>query len=175
MGLKEKLTVCMERAVENHEAAGYNLLILRDGEELCYAQAGKADIQSGKPVSRDSIFRLYSQTKPITAAAVMILADRGLIDLLDGVDQYLPGFRNPRVVSPDGSVAPTLRAPWILELLTMTAGLCYPDVDAAGQYAAKVFEEDHRQILAGGGMGTVEFCNRLGEQPLCQFFRERSY
>ena len=166
MGLKEKLTVCMERAVENHEAAGYNLLILRDGEELCYAQAGKADIQSGKPVSRDSIFRLYSQTKPITAAAVMILADRGLIDLLDGVDQYLPGFRNPRVVSPDGSVAPTLRAPWILELLTMTAGLCYPDVDAAGQYAAKVFEEDHRQILAGGGMGTVEFCNRLGEQPL---------
>ena len=166
MGLKEKLTVCMERAVENHEAAGYNLLILRDGEELCYAQAGKADIQSGKPVSRDSIFRLYSQTKPITAAAVMILADRGLIDLLDGVDQYLPGFRNPRVVSPDGSVAPTLRAPWILELLIMTAGLCYPDVDAAGQYAAKVFEEDHRQILAGGGMGTVEFCNRLGEQPL---------
>lgn len=166
MGLKEKLTVCMEWAVENHEAAGYNLLILRDGEELCYAQAGKADIQSGKPVSRDSIFRLYSQTKPITAAAVMILADRGLIDLLDGVDQYLPGFRNPRVVSPDGSVAPTLRAPWILELLTMTAGLCYPDVDAAGQYAAKVFEEDHRQILAGGGMGTVEFCNRLGEQPL---------
>jgi CubicO group peptidase (beta-lactamase class C family) len=166
MGLKEKLTVCMERAVENHEAAGYNLLILRDGEELCYAQAGKADIQSGKPISRDSIFRLYSQTKPVTAAAVMILADRGLIDLLDGVDQYLPGFRNPRVVSPDGSVAPTLRAPWILELLTMTAGLCYPDVDAAGQYAAKVFEEDHRQILAGGGMGTVEFCNRLGEQPL---------
>ena len=166
MGLKEKLTVCLERAVENHEAAGYNLLILRDGEELCYAQAGKADIQSGKPISRDSIFRLYSQTKPITAAAVMILADRGLIDLLDGVDQYLPGFRNPRVVSPDGSVAPTLRAPWILELLTMTAGLCYPDVDAAGQYAAKVFEEDHRQILAGGGMGTVEFCNRLGEQPL---------
>lgn len=166
MGLKEKLTVCMERAVENHEAAGYNLLILRDGEELCYAQAGKADIQSGKPVSRDSIFRLYSQTKPITAAAVMILADRGQIDLLDGVDQYLPGFRNPRVVSPDGSVAPTLRAPWILELLIMTAGLCYPDVDAAGQYAAKVFEEDHRQILAGGGMGTVEFCNRLGEQPL---------
>ena len=166
MGLNEKLTACLERAVENHEAAGISLLVLRDGAELCYAQAGKADIGSGKPVARDSVFRLYSQTKPITAAAVMLLADRGLIDLMDGADRYLPGFRNPRVIRPDGSTEPALRAPWILELLTMTAGLSYPDADPAGQAAARVFEEDQEQILAGGGMGTLEFCNRLGEQPL---------
>ncbi len=166
MDLNGKLTACLEHAVENHEAAGISLLVLRDGAELCYAQAGKANIPSGKPVSRDSIFRLYSQSKPITAAAVMILADRGIIDLMAGTDQYLPGFRNPRVVRPDGSIVPALRAPWILELLTMTAGLCYPDADAAGQYAARVFEEDQAQILAGGGMSTMEFCNRLGEQPL---------
>ncbi len=166
MNLDAKLTACLERAVENHEAAGINLLILRDGKELCYAKAGKADTGSGKPISRDSVFRLYSQTKPITAAAVMILADRGIIDLMAGVDQYLPGFGNPRVVNPDGSIVPALRAPWILELLTMTAGLCYPDADPAGQYAARVFEEDQAQILAGGGMSTLEFCNRLGEQPL---------
>ena len=166
MGLNEQLTACLEKAVANHEAAGINLLVLRDGEELCYAQAGSADLKSGRRVARDSIFRLYSQTKPITAAAVMILADRGEIDLMDGVDRYLPGFANPRVVHADGSVTPALRAPWILELLTMTAGLCYPDADPAGQYAARVFEEDQEQIRAGGGMGTVEFCNRLGEQPL---------
>ena len=166
MSLNEQLTACLEKAVANHEAAGINLLVLRDGEELCYAQAGSADLKSGRRVARDSIFRLYSQTKPITAAAVMILADRGEIDLMDGVDRYLPGFANPRVVHADGSVTPALRAPWILELLTMTAGLCYPDADPAGQYAARVFEEDQEQIRAGGGMGTVEFCNRLGEQPL---------
>ena len=166
MNLQEKLTACLERAVENHEAAGINLLVLRDGAELCYAQAGKADIESGKPVARDSIFRLYSQSKPVTAAAVMILADRGIIDLMAGADQYLPGFRNPRVVHPDGTVTRALRAPWIIELLSMTGGLSYPDADPAGQYAARVFEEDQEQILAGGGMGTVEFCNRLGEQPL---------
>ena len=166
MGLKKQLTACLERAVENHEAAGINLLICRDGEEFCYAQAGYADIEAGKPVARDSIFRLYSQSKPITAAAVMILADRGEIDFADGVDRYLPGFANPRVIRPDGSVVPALRAPWILELLTMTAGLSYPDADPAGQAAARVFEEDHAQILAGGGMDTLEFCNRLGEQPL---------
>ncbi len=166
MNLQEKLTVCLERAVENHEAAGINLLVLRDGEELCYAQAGKADIASGKPVARDSIFRLYSQSKPVTAAAVMILADRGMIDLMDGADRYLPGFGNPRVVHADGTVTKALRAPWIIELLSMTAGLCYPDADPAGQYAARVFEEDHAQILSGGGMSTLAFCNRLGEQPL---------
>ena len=166
MGLKKQLTACLERAVENHEAAGINLLVLRDGEELVYAQAGMADTGSGKPVARDSIFRLYSQSKPVTAAAVMILADRGIIDLMDGADRYLPGFREPKVLNPDGSVAPALRAPWILELLTMSAGLSYPDADPAGQYAARVFGEDQEQILAGGGMGTVEFCNELGKQPL---------
>ena len=133
MSLKEQLTACLERAVENHEAAGINLLVLRDGEELCYTRAGYADIDSGKPVERDSIFRLYSQSKPITAAAVMILAERGLLDLFAGVDAYLPGFANPKVIRADGTTEPALRAPWILELLTMTAGLCYPDADPAGQ------------------------------------------
>ena len=166
MSLKEQLTACLERAVENHEAAGINLLVLRDGEELCYTQAGYADMESGKPVERDSIFRLYSQSKPITAAAVMILAERGLLDLFAGVDAYLPGFANPKVIRADGTTEPALRAPWILELLTMTAGVCYPDADPAGQAAARVFEEDQALIAQGGGMGTVEFCNRLGEQPL---------
>ena len=46
MELEKKLTACLERAVENHEAAGISLLVLRDGTELCYAQAGKADIGS---------------------------------------------------------------------------------------------------------------------------------
>ena len=54
MSLQTTLTACLERAVENHEAAGINLLVLRDGEELCYAQAGMADIAGGKPVRRDS-------------------------------------------------------------------------------------------------------------------------
>ena len=166
MSLQDKLTACLEQAVENREAAGINLRILRDGEEICYAQAGMADIASGKPVARDSIFRLYSQTKPITAAAALILADRGVIDLMACVDQYLPGFRNPRVVSPDGTTQPVYRAPWISELMSMTSGLCYPDADPAGQFAARVFEEDQALIRAGGGMNTVDFCDRLGEQPL---------
>ena len=166
MTLKDKMERCLRQAVDNREAAGLTLLIRKEGKDLCYASAGMADIASGKPVERDSIFRLYSQSKPITAAAAMILADRGLLDLQTEVDRYLPGFRNPRVIAPDGKVSGTYRAPWILELLGMTAGLSYPDADAAGQAAARVFEEHEKEIRQGGGMDTVTFCNRLGEQPL---------
>ena len=166
MDLQGRLSACLRQAVENHEAAGISLLILKDGKELCHVREGYADIETGKALRRDSIFRLYSQSKPVTAAAAMILADRGVIDLMAPVDQYLPGFANPRVVEADGTIRPALRAPWIIDLLGMTSGLCYPDVDAAGQYADRVFQEDHQQIAAGGGMDTLEFCNRLGEQPL---------
>lgn len=166
MSLTENITKCLSDAVKNREAAGISVLILQHGEDLCFASAGMADIAGQKPVKRDSIFRLYSQSKPITAAAAMILVDRGVLDLQAGVDQYLPGFRNPRVVHADGSVVPALRAPWVLELLGMTAGMSYPDADAAGQYAARVFEADQEQIAQGGGMDTITFCNKLGEQPL---------
>ena len=166
MSLQDKLSACLRQAVENHEAAGVSLLVLKDGKELCHVREGYADIAAGKPLRRDSIFRLYSQSKPVTAAAAMILVDRGILDLMAPVDQYLPGFSNPRVAEADGTVRPAARVPWIIDLLGMTSGLCYPDADPAAQYAARVFEEDQEQILAGGGMSTLEFCNRLGEQPL---------
>ena len=166
MKLQAQINDILAAAVRNHECAGANVLIRRHGEEVLYSQAGMADIAEGRRVERDSIFRLYSQSKPITAAAVMILVERGLIDLMDGVDRYLPGFANPRVVDQRGCITKAVRAPWIMELLGMTAGLAYPDADPAGQYAARVFEDAHAQIRTGGGIPTVEFMNRLGEQPL---------
>ncbi len=166
MSLHDTITDILAAAVEEKQCAGANVLIRRHGEELLYTQAGMADIAEGRLIQRDSIFRLYSQTKPITAAAVMLLVERGLIDLMDGVDRYLPGFRDPRVVDHRGCITKAYRAPWIMELLGMTAGVCYPDGDPAGQYAARVFEDAHEQIRAGGGIPTVEFMNRLGEQPL---------
>ena len=97
MTLKEKLENCLKEAVNHGEAAGLSVLVRKDGEDLCCASAGKADIASGRPVERDSIFRLYSQSKPITAAAAMILADRGILDLQTEVDRYLRGIPEPAV------------------------------------------------------------------------------
>lgn len=166
MTLHDRITDILAAAVDNRECAGVNVLLRRHGEEVLYTQAGMADIEAGRLIQRDSIFRLYSQSKPVTAAAVMLLCERGLIDLMDGVDKYLPGFRNPQVVDAKGNLTRAYRAPWIMELLGMTAGLSYPDADPAGQYAARVFEEAHEAIRKGGGIPTVEFMNRLGQQPL---------
>ena len=166
MTLQERVESIIAAYVAENQCAGANVLVRRHGKEVLYAEHGMASIEEGRPIQRDSIFRLYSQTKPITAAAVMILAERGLIDLMDGVDRYLPGFCNPQIVDAQGNLTRAPRAPWIMELLGMTAGLCYPGDDPAGQCAARVFEEAHDAIRRGGGIPTVEFMNRLGEQPL---------
>ena len=166
MSVHDTVAQILSAAVANHECAGANVLIRRHGEEVLYAQAGMADIAAGRPIQRDSIFRLYSQTKPVTAAAIMLLVERGLIDLMDGVDKFLPGFRHPQMIDAEGKLHALPRAPWIMELLGMTAGLCYPDADPAGQCAARVFDEAHEAIRAGNGIPTVALCNRLGQQPL---------
>ena len=165
MTLMDRVQDCMQKAVDNHECAGLSLLVRVDGRDALYAEAGYADIASGSPVRRDSIFRLYSQSKPVTAAAAMLLMERGVIDLADPVEKYLPGFRKQRVWTPEGLV-PVNRPMQVFDLLGMTSGLCYPDSDAPGQYAARLFEEQQELMRSGGGMSTVEFANRMGELPL---------
>lgn len=163
--LEHKIHEVISRAVDNREAAGYNVLIRKDGEQIAYAEAGYANIAAKAPIQRDSIFRLYSQSKPITSAAVMILIQRGMIDAYDAVETYLPGFANPRVVTDEGLV-PAKRSVRILDLLGMTAGLAYPDADKAGQYVAELFTRDQELIAQGGGMTTVELANAMGQLPL---------
>ena len=72
-GTKKRLQDILDWAVENRELAGGSLLVLRDGREVCYVEAGMADREAGRPVTRDKIYRLYSMSKPITAAAAMKL------------------------------------------------------------------------------------------------------
>ena len=73
MSLHDQITDILAAAVENQECAGISVLVRRHGEEVLYTQAGMADVAEGRLIQRDSIFRLYSQTKPITAVAVMLL------------------------------------------------------------------------------------------------------
>ena len=69
----------MARAVQNKEVAGVSLLVIQEGQEKYYAQCGYADIADEKPMTRDTIVRLYSQSKPVTAAAAMLLMQDGII------------------------------------------------------------------------------------------------
>jgi CubicO group peptidase (beta-lactamase class C family) len=94
------------------------------------AAAGSADVDGTSPMARDSIFRIASITKPITAAAVMMLVEDGRIALEDPVRQWLPELASPAVVrtpaSPVDDVVPAVRPITVADLLTFRAGYGFP-------------------------------------------------
>ena len=95
--LKQTIQNIMDEAVAKEKIAGGNLLVLKDGKELFYLQTGYADVEKKIPYSRDTIARLYSMTKPVTAVAMMILIERGLVDLGRGISLIFPDFEAPMV------------------------------------------------------------------------------
>ena len=162
---RELLQSVMDQAVEREEVAGCSLLLIKDDQELCYLESGMADREEKKPVRRDSIFRLYSQTKPVTSAAVMYLLEHGKLDVMDEARTFLPGFRD-QCVADHGKRNSVIRPVRIGDLLSMTSGLVYPEQDESGQAMAALFEENQKRMDRGEGMSTQEFINRMGECPL---------
>lgn len=192
----ELIQDAMDRAVDRGEIAGATMLAVQHGEERWQASAGLRNIERGETMTRDTIFRLYSQSKPVTGTAAMMLVERGLLDLAAPVSEYLPGFKGQRVTTEfaddrsagdrltndiptdqagsTGSVigdgertVPAEREVTVKDLLTMTSGLPYGDANfEAGRLVGKVFDELDARLHGPHPMGTVELANRLGGCPL---------
>ena len=162
---KQQIEAVLRTAIAHKELAGASCLIILDGKEIFYHHQGHADVAQGIPIQRDSLFRLYSMTKPVTAAAVMILFERGLLDLFDSVSRYLPGFKNQKAAV-NGNLVPITREMTIKDLLNMTSGLVYPSDGPAGQGTAALFEEMDKRLLSDQPMSTLEAMNGLGQIPL---------
>ncbi len=166
--IKERLQQVMDVSVAKGETPGCLLMVIKEGEEQVYLESGYADIEAKKPVSRDAIFRLYSMSKPITATAMMILVERGVVDLADPVSLYLPGFAGQMVCGEDGHMEKADREVLLEDIMNMTSGLTYGGTNETGRQTDALFEEVIRGIQEGNGgtIGTVEFANRLGKIPL---------
>jgi CubicO group peptidase (beta-lactamase class C family) len=152
-------------SIDKNDIAGGNLLIIKEGKEILYHEDGMADKEAEIPIKRDSIFRLYSMSKPVTAAALMILLERGEIDLYDPVSKFLEGFKK-QMVEEDGSLVSANREVNVKDLLSMTSGLVYPGEDKAGQDTARVFLEMDQRLLGNHPMDTLEAMNKLGKCTL---------
>jgi CubicO group peptidase (beta-lactamase class C family) len=104
--------------------------IVARGDDLEVAVVGDQDLRTGEPMRRESIFRIASITKPITAAAVLLLVDQGVLGLDDPVARWLPEISSPSVVrtpaSPIDDVVPAHREITVLDLLTNRAGWGFP-------------------------------------------------
>ena len=90
--LLQNVQSVLDDFVNKKEAAGLNLLVCKDGCELGYWQSGLADVAAGRAYNRDTIARLYSMTKPVTAVAAMILIEEGKLDF--AVEYYSDIYRD---------------------------------------------------------------------------------
>ena len=161
--LDEIKAVC-EKAVEDRSAAGLNVLVMKNGQEAAYYEAGFQDLENAVPMKRDAIFRLYSMSKPVTAAAAMILLERGVISLDEPVYKYLPSFQHMQVVTENGTV-PAQRDINLRDLLSMQSGMPYGGTSAAGVHAEQVFNDAAQSVDREGTLSTIDFAMKLGEGP----------
>lgn len=162
----------LERYVEEGLIAGAVGLVMRDGQVVYEKAAGWADIEAGRPMTTDAIFRIASQSKAITSALVMMLVEEGKINLSDPITRWMPTFANSTVAVPGegGAVdfVPARRPITIQDLLTHTAGISY-GTDAA---IASLYAEVGLGPAAGYGWYTAdkdeticETMDRLGPLP----------
>lgn len=155
----------MENAVANKEVAGMNLLVLKDGGPVLSLQSGYANLENKTSFAENTIMRLYSMSKPITAACMMILMQRGLVDLNDPVSKFIPAFANQTYVN-GNFLSLVNRQMTVHDLLFMTSGLSYGSDSAAGKATFDVFVEMDKRLFTDHAMTTREFADRIGQNPL---------
>jgi len=120
-----RINTKMQRYVDENKLAGITTLIARRGKVVHFEKFGMADIEVGLPMADNTIFRIYSMTKPITSVAVLMLFEEGCFRLNDPVVNYLPEFKEGKVLDNGGNLVKSVRPMTIRDLLTHTAGLSY--------------------------------------------------
>lgn len=125
-----RLDASMQRVVDQRKLAGIDVVLARHGKVVHFRTFGKQDLASGVPMQKDTIFRIFSMSKPITSTAMMILYEEGKWNPEDPISNYIPEFAhlkvfkgfdsNGKMVLEDPIHPPTMR-----ELMTHTAGFTY--------------------------------------------------
>jgi CubicO group peptidase (beta-lactamase class C family) len=169
----------LQQNVDENRIAGAVALILRDGQPAYEHAFGWSDKEAGRRMAADTVFRIASQTKAITSAAVLSLMEEGKIDLGDPVSRFIPSFAKPTVAVRNGSevsFVPAKRAITIRDLLSHTAGISYgTDRDVAALYQAKglgpaagygwyTADKDEPICTTMERLGTLPFVAQPGEQ-----------
>lgn len=150
-----RICPAMQKYIDQHKVPNITTLIAREGKVVHFEAQGYLDLESRKPVTEDGIFRLYSNSKPITGVAIMMLYEEGLLDLEDPVSKYIPAFKNPLVIASSNAttgkqgprfltpLVPARREINILDCLRNTTGLATPmrtPASILSQYAGEIAE-----------------------------------
>ncbi len=120
--------------IDSNWIAGAIGLVAQNGTIFYYKSLGYDDKEKGKLLQKDAIFRIASQTKAITAVAVMMLCEEGKFSLDDPISKYIPEFKNPKVLNTFNltdtsfTTVPAKREITIRDLLTHTSGIGYAQI-----------------------------------------------
>jgi CubicO group peptidase (beta-lactamase class C family) len=142
----QQVTRVLQDCVDRQHIPGAVVLIARQGRMGLFEAIGQQDPAAGTPMRTDSIFRIYSMTKPLVSLAVMMLAERGRLLLSDPVERWLPEYSRQQVWTPQVP-QPVRQSATVQDLLRHTAGLTYEflgDAPVQRQYDAADIGARHR-------------------------------
>ncbi|MCR4954651.1 MAG: beta-lactamase family protein [Treponema sp.] len=160
-------------AVAAKKVAGLNIAVVHNGAEQGYWQAGFADIKGEVPFKRDTICRLFSMSKPVTAVAAWILIEKGELDLADPVGKFIPEFYDLKVCTEGGRNGKPQKCNRVLtvqDLLNMTSGYTYGawwDGAPLGEHlTSDLINELNQDVSGENKITTLEVAKRLAKIPL---------
>jgi CubicO group peptidase (beta-lactamase class C family) len=163
----ERIGDWMERQLAQERLPGLSTLVYRRGGVAFFQCRGYRDVERGLPITEDTVFRIYSMTKPITSVALMILYEEGRFQLDDPVARYVPAFRDMQVMEGlDGQrprLVPAESLITIRQLLTHTSGLTYGFMHAN---PVDALYREHKVDFARRQEDLGEIVDRLARLPL---------
>lgn len=168
----KRVDAMLQSAVADSDVPGAVMLIARNGKIVYWKAFGQADNQANRPLKRDDIFRIASQTKAITSTAIMMLWEQGKFQLDEPVSKYIPEFKNPQVLK-DFRYSDTT---WtgqsakseitIRHLLTHTSGLGYGVIDGDERFRMMYHKAGVTDLFTTENISIGESVKKLAKLPL---------
>ncbi|MGI4808423.1 MAG: serine hydrolase domain-containing protein [Janthinobacterium lividum] len=143
MSRLDRMTTFFKADTDSKRLPGAVVMIARHGKVIYQEAFGARDLATGAPMQKDSIFRMYSMTKPVTGVAVLMLLEEGKLRLSDPVSKYLPALKSPKVMTETvdtqgrrvASTVPANREITIEDLMRHTSGITYGSGTSAAEQA----------------------------------------
>ena len=148
---------------------GFSVLVNQDSKEIYYSESGLIDVNRKRKINRDSIFRIYSMTKPITSISIMMLLEQGLININDDVEKFIPEWENLSVYQ-SGSfenliTEPPKRKMKVKDLLMHRSGLTYDFEETS--FVQKIYIKEEIKIARSKEkLSADQYIKKLADIPL---------
>jgi len=168
----DRIDAMCTKAVSDMEVPGMVALVARKGKIVYHKAFGSADASVNRNLKKDDVFRIASQSKAITATAVMMLWEQGLFSLDDPISKYIPEFKNPRVLTSFKYADTTYttrgasREITIRDLLTHTSGIGYGVIDGDARMRMIYAQAGVTDLYSAEAITIEESVKKLAALPL---------